>query len=283
MAVLQSVVRYGYAPFVLLVFPFIAIAIVSGGGAPIQLGGLFLLAVGLSFAAEAIAPYERAWNERRGDGARDIAHAVVNEGSVVLSVVALPAIAAQIPWSGVWPGHWSLGAQLALAIFVADAGITLAHRASHRWPLLWRFHAVHHSATRMYGLNGLLKHPLHQAFETICGTTPLVLLGMPLDVAILLGFAAALQLLLQHSNVDIRIGPLVHVWAIAPGHRHHHRADGRRGDVNFGLFTTLWDHLLGTYSKDASAPRDGELGIAGRADYPTGYLRQLIEPFRFAR
>lgn len=283
MAVLQSVVRYAYAPFVLLTFLWAAIAIIAGDGAAIQLGGLFLLAVGLSFVAEAIAPYERAWNKERGDGVRDIAHAVVNEGSVALSVIALPAIAAEIPWSGVWPGHWSLGAQLTLAILVADAGITLAHRESHRWPLLWRFHAVHHSSTRMYGLNGLLKHPLHQAFETICGTAPLVLLGMPFDVAMLLGFAVALQLLLQHSNVDIRIGSLVHVWAVAPGHRHHHRADGRRGDVNFGLFTTLFDHLLGTYVSSASAPRDGELGVAGSTDYPTPYLRQLMEPFRFGR
>ncbi len=283
MAVLQSVVRYAYAPFVLLFFPSVAIAIVAGGGAAIELGGLFLVAVGLSFAAEAISPYEQTWNKERADRARDFAHAVVNEGSVALSVLAIPLIAAQIPWSGVWPGDWSLGAQLALAILVADAGITLAHRASHRLPILWRFHAVHHSPTRMYGLNGLLKHPLHQGFETLCGTTPLVLLGMPIDVAMLLGFAAAVQLLLQHSNVDIRIGPLVHVWAIAPGHRHHHRADGHRGDVNFGLFTTFWDHLLGSYASGADAPRDGELGAVGRADYPTPYLRQLIEPFRFGR
>ena len=283
MAVIPSVVRYAYAPFAFLAFSWAAITIVTDGGTVIRLGGLFLLAVMSSFAAEAIAPYEPVWNERRGDFGRDVVHAVVNEGSVVLSVLALPAIIAQFPWSGAWPGHWPLGAQLALAILVADAGITLAHRASHRWPVLWRFHAVHHSVSRMYGLNGLLKHPLHQAFETICGTLPLVLLGMPVDVAILLGFAVAIQLLLQHSNVDIRIGPLVHIWAIAPGHRHHHRADGRRGDVNFGLFTTLIDHVLGTYVCESSAPRDGELGVVGRADYPIPYLRQLIEPFRSGR
>ncbi len=283
MALLRGVVRYAYAPVAFLAFSWAAVAIVADGRTVIQLGGLFLLAVASSFAAEAIAPYEQAWNERRGDFGRDTVHAVVNEGSVVLSVLALPVLIARFPWSGAWPGHWWLGAQLALAIIVADAGITLAHWASHRLPLLWRFHAVHHSVSRMYGLNGLLKHPLHQAFEMLCGTLPLVLLGMPVDVAILLGFAVAIQLLLQHSNADIRIGPLVHAWAIAPGHRHHHRAYGRRGDVNFGLFTTFWDHLLGTYSSGADAPRDGELGVAGRADYPTPYLRQLIEPFRSGR
>ena len=63
--------------------------------------------------------------------------------------------------------------QLLLALPVADLGITLVHYASHRLPLLWRLHAVHHSVTRMYGFNGLMKHPLHQAAEAVGGVLPL--------------------------------------------------------------------------------------------------------------
>lgn len=107
---------------------------------------------------------------------------------------------------------------------MADLGITLAHYVSHRAEWLWRLHAVHHSVERMYGFNGLMKHPLHQAIETAAGTAPLVVVGMPLDVGALLGFAVAIQLLLQHSNVDMRAGPLAYLWAVAPGHRHHHLA-----------------------------------------------------------
>ena len=67
---------------------------------------------------------------------------------------------------------------------------------------------------------------------------------------------------------------------LEPGHRHHHLAHKVKGDVNFGLFTMLWDHLLGTFVKDRPQPRDGELGVAGRPDYPVGYSAQLVEPFR---
>jgi hypothetical protein len=48
---------------------------------------------------------------------------------------------------------------------------------------------------------------------------PLILIGMPSQVAVLLSFAVGLQLLLQHSNVDMCIGPLRYIWAVAPVHR----------------------------------------------------------------
>jgi sterol desaturase/sphingolipid hydroxylase (fatty acid hydroxylase superfamily) len=55
--------------------------------------------------------------------------------------------------------------QVLSAILIADLGITLVHLASHKIGVLWRFHAVHHSITRFSGLNGLMKHPLHQTVE----------------------------------------------------------------------------------------------------------------------
>lgn len=126
-----------------------------------------------------------------------------------------------------------------MAIIVADFGITLCHYSSHRIEWLWRFHAVHHSVKRMYGFNGLIKHPVHQALEVTAGTLPLVLVGMPFEVGLLLGFAVAIQLLLQHSNADMTIGPLRHFLALAPVHRFHHQKWAGIGDVNFGLFTCL--------------------------------------------
>ena len=253
----------------------------AGGSAPGVLLPLLLLAVAVSFALERAIPYEASFNRDTGDTGRDVAHSLVNESANVLAVLALPLAAAWLPEVGTWPVAWPLWAQLALAISVADLGITLAHWASHRVSLLWRFHAVHHSVERLYGLNGLMKHPLHQAFELVCGTAPLVVLGLPQNLAWLLAFAVALQLLLQHSNADLRLGPLTRIWAVAPVHRFHHVARAGEGDVNFGLFTTLGDRLLGTAHFDARrrfAP--GDFGIALRPHYPKGYLAQLREPFR---
>lgn len=275
-----KLLKYAYAPLFFAGFLGAALMLVQAGAPKWTLPLLLLAAIAVSFVVERIAPYEAAWNEDKGDGRTDLAHAVVNETFAMTSVLALPLLAAHVAHFDLWPTQWPLWAQWLLAIVGADVGLTLAHYASHRIEFLWRLHAVHHAAPRLYGFNGLMKHPLHQAIELAAGTTPLVLMGLPSEAAWLLSFAVAIQLLLQHSNVDMRIGPLVYVWAVAPGHRHHHLASKTDGDVNFGLFLSLWDHLLGTFVTDRPMPRDGDVGVAGRPDYPRGYIAHLIEPFR---
>lgn len=278
---LRTALRLGYAPLFFAGWLTVAVVCSDAGRQPAILGPLLLAAIATSWLAERLAPYEPAFNHALGDGRRDLAHALVNESANTLSVLAMPAAVALAPRLGGWPHDWPVAMQVGLAILIADAGITLAHMASHRFALLWRFHAVHHSVQRMYGFNGLMKHPLHQAFELTAATVPLVLLGMPQQVAWLLTFAVAIQLLLQHSNVDMRVGALGAIWAVAPAHRFHHLARAGDGDVNFGLFTSLWDHLLGTFHRDAGrrfAP--GDLGVAGRPDFPRAYVAQLAEPFR---
>ncbi|KAF0865244.1 sterol desaturase family protein [Pseudomonas sp. LD120] len=242
---------------------------------------LFAAALLVSFLAEWLLPYERAWNRSQGDRLRDGLHALVNESLNALGLLALPGLVALLAYDGLWPGGWPLWGQLLLAIVIADCGITLAHYGSHRWAWLWRLHAVHHSVQRMYGFNGLLKHPLHQLLEASAGLLPLVLMGIPLPVAQLLALAIAIELLLQHSNVDMRLGGLRWVFAWAPVHRFHHMKYGRAGDVNFGLFFNCWDRLLGTafYRHDYSM-RHGDLGIGSRPDYPQDYWPQVLEPFK---
>ncbi|MBX3491571.1 MAG: sterol desaturase family protein [Parvibaculum sp.] len=277
----MTLFRSLYAPAYFLTFVAGAAMLVSTGASPLWLIALLIVAVATSLVAERIAPFEAEWNHSHGDAKRDMAHALVNESSILILVLLLPFIASLVPWPSVWPTSLPFWAQLLLAILLLDAGISFAHFASHRIPLLWRFHAVHHSVRRMYGFNGLLKHPVHQLIEISVGTLPWLLMGIPQDVAIVGAFAVAIQLHLQHSNFDMRPGPLAYLWAVAPVHRHHHIASATEGDVNFGLFFTIWDVLLGTAQfRSSDYIRAGQVGIAGRSDYPERYLAQLVEPFR---
>ncbi len=277
----RTLLRYGYLPLMAVGLNAGAIALVAAGSAKIWLGVLLLSAIGLSFAAERVIPYGREWNRSHGDSLRDAIHATVNEAANFSTLLLLPVFTSLLAFDGAWPSHWPFAVQVVFSILVLDLGITLAHYASHRIDLLWRFHAVHHSVKRMYGFNGLMKHPLHQAIETVSGTAPLILLGLPTDVATVLVFAVAIQLLLQHSNADYWVGPLRHVLAVNEVHRFHHQKEAELGDVNFGLFTTLWDHCLGTFHHDVRERfRSDELGIGAEPGYPVAYLPQLIEPFR---
>lgn len=272
----------GYVPFQLVVVNGLALAVIAGGAGAIVLALLFALAVATSFLAESLLPYSVQWNVSKGDVSRDIIHATVNETLNIASLGMIPALAAFDCGFEAWPHRWPFVAQTLAAIAVLDLGVTLAHYASHRLPWLWRFHAVHHSVERMYGFNGLMKHPVHQSIEMAAGTLPLVLVGMAVEIGAALAFMTAIQLLVQHSNVDFRLGPLRTWLATAEIHRLHHRADPALGDVNFGLFTTIGDRLLRTLRDRPAGLQlsSSELGIDGEPDYPSTYFSQLIRPFR---
>lgn len=279
----SALLRFAYWPVFALGFGGIGIHGIRSGWGVVPLGLLLFAAITVSFVAERALPYAEEWNQPRGDQLRDGIHVVVNETLATLSIAVLPAITGALGSvaRGTWPHGLPFAVQLAGSLVVFDVGITLAHHASHRVAWLWRFHAVHHSVKRMIGVNGILKHPVHQTLEMIAGTLPLVVLGIPFEIASALAWLTAVQLLLQHSNVDYRLGPLRPLVAGAELHRLHHRKEPGRGDVNFGLFTSLVDRLLGTFDPDTRERLDSDaLGIAGEPDHPTAYLAQLLEPFR---
>jgi len=266
----------------LLGFNGTAIALIAADAPHALLAPLMLAAIAVSFLVERVIPYRELWNEPQDDVARDVAHAAVNETFALASVLALPAIASVVTVWQVWPDGIPFVAQVLLAIVVFDFGITVAHWLSHRWGPLWRLHAVHHSITRCYGFNGLMKHPLHQGVELLFGIATLLLVGISQPVTWALAFAVAIQLLMQHSNADYRVGWLRYVLSLNEGHRFHHLRWAGIGDVNFGLFTLIYDHLLlRSFSFDPHKRfTSDDLGIAKEPDFPTGYLDQLAKPFR---
>ena len=276
----HKLLRYGLFPLIFLGGNALGIVLITNGNPLWQRPMVLVAAIGIMLMAERVLPYEAQWNKNHGDASRDTLHALVNTTLNYVGIWSLPVFAGLGIFAGYWPHAWPFWLQLVFAIMVLDLGVTLTHYASHRVNILWPFHAVHHSVARMYGFNGLMKHPVHQFIETIGGITPLLLLGIPPTVAAAVAFAVALQLLLQHSNVDYRTGPLKYVFAIAEVHRFHHRKGAGLGDVNFGLFTTIWDHLLGTFYYSSKRLPSDSLGIGDRPDYPHDYVAQLLEPFR---
>ena len=277
---MQSILRFGLFPTLLIGGNALGIWMVQTGVPIWQRIAVLIAIISFVFWAERVIPYTDAWNNDHGDSLCDVLHAAVNTTLNYLGIWMLPLFASLGLFAGWWPHQWPFWVQVIFAILVLDIGVTLTHYLSHRWMPLWRFHAVHHSVERMYGFNGLMKHPIHQTIETVGGVAPLLLLGIPTPVAAAVIFAVAIQLLLQHANVDYRTGPLKYLFAIAEVHRFHHRKEARLGDVNFGLFTTLWDHFLGTFYYTPERVAASELGIGDRDTYPRSYGAQIVEPFR---
>lgn len=280
MSVLNGIVRYGYAPFMLLGLNGAAFWMVYQGYHYGWLALLLLMAFVAAHMAERIAPWFDEWNDPHHDDQVNLVHAIVYEGSNINGVLMIPLIVWLFPVNGIWPTEWPLIGQVLLAIVIADFAFMFVHWLSHKYPLLWRLHAVHHGVDRLYGFNGLVRHPLHQALDMVVATLPLVLLGMPVQVAVLLGFAVTIQLIVQHSNVAAALGPFRNIMSIGQIHHLHHVNWGKEGDCNFGLFLTLWDRLFGTFHPQPPRPiTAADMGIDEVPNFPKSYLEQLIFPF----
>lgn len=279
----QLFARYVYVPCMLLGINGCAVICVGNGLRFWQMALLLMLAICLARLAEHILPYESEWNESHGDAGKDVTHGFAYELSGLAGLLWLQLIALTVPWQGLWPREWPLGLQLIAAIIATDLAVTLLHYASHHVSWLWKLHCVHHGVHRLYGFNGLVRHPLHQQLDLVVAVLPLVLLGMPFAVTVLLGLAMSVQLILQHSNVDYCLGPFRHVLAIGPTPRLHHVSWKDEGDVNFGLFFTMWDRLLGTFrASSQQLPAAGDIGLQDEPCYPQCYWAQLALPFRTA-
>ena len=151
------------------------------------------------------------------------------------------------------------------------------HWLSHRVDWLWRLHALHHSAERLYWLNGERRHPLSALLLASPSLLILVCLGAPSPLVGTWFCIVAVHLAFQHANLDYTVGGLRAVLGVAEVHRWHHKREYEEAQVNFGEFWMLWDHLFRTYRFAKNGVHAGEVGI--RATMPNRYWAQIKWPF----
>ena len=152
-----------------------------------------------------------------------------------------------------------LGALL-LILFITF-GSYWAHRALHRFPILWRFHAVHHSVEDMDAANSYV-HPFDVLVERVLLIALGVLLKVDFETFVWASAFITFYDRLIHSRSPINFGFLRHVLVDNRHHFIHHSLNPAHYDRNFGTYFTLWDRLFGTYFQ----PDSNELGPTGLTD-----------------
>lgn len=271
-----------------LVYP----VFIGGGGAAIIAGHQIGYNIGLvstlvSVAAlcgvvalERLLPFERHWLRDKQDTRTDIVHYLVNYFSKQLALLIYAATVGKISlFSSLWPAHWPFALQIVVVLIIIDLCLYWVHRLSHRSELLWYFHAVHHSSERLYWLNGEKRHPLHQVLEGLPGISIVALVGAPPPVLIAALALLGINMMLQHGNIDYKAGLFRYVFAVAENHRWHHEKHIIKSRANFGALFNIWDLLFGSYYYNGNDNYVREVGIAGEAQLPKGYLGQLNYPF----
>jgi sterol desaturase/sphingolipid hydroxylase (fatty acid hydroxylase superfamily) len=171
-----------------------------------------------------------------------------------------------------------------LAVVVLDLGLYAQHRAMHRIPALWRWHAPHHSDPEVDASTALRFHPGEMVFSVAWKGLLVLALGPPVAAVVVFETLLAVLPALHHANgrLPARLEQGLGLVLITPRlHRWHHDADGGAASGNYGFSTSLWDRLFGTLV----VGRDGQdaptrLGLkevparAGSALWPS-----LTQPF----
>ena len=147
---------------------------------------------------------------------------------------------------------WPIWVKMLVALFVNDMGAYWGHRATHAFPMLWKFHAVHHSAEHMDWLVNTRAHPFDMVFTRLSGLAPVYLLGLAqtkgnhFDAAVAtVTIAGTIWSFFIHSNVRIRLGPLE--WLIStPAFHHWHHTNDQHRDRNFAAIFPIIDKVFGT-------------------------------------
>jgi ornithine lipid hydroxylase len=239
-------------------------------------------------AAERLLPFRRDWNRSHRDVPADVAYLATGATVHSLAQPVLGLVGAVLlrVWQGPagrgsWPNSWPLVAQLALALLVAELGHWLFHKVSHERDLVWRVHALHHAAPRLYWLNATRFHPVDLFALIACQTLPLIALGIGAPALAAYAIFTSVYGQLQHGNVDLDTSAFDGIFSTPTLHRWHHANDVRIANANYGAVLILWDRLFGTFH-DPGRPFDGRVGLDGLPGFPTGLVDQLLSPVRWA-
>jgi len=265
------------------------IALMNRGNSPEAVTGWIIFASYLGVALlERLFPLHPEWSRSHGDVRTDIALAVtngvVNLGAQPLVLAGSVGIAtwASANYGGtIWPNEWPLVVQIFPALILAELVEYTCHRAMHEVPWLWRFHAPHHSARRLYWLNALRFHPADIFLVGPGKLIPLAALGADGRVLALVLIFSAVHGVYQHANLPCRLGALNWIFSMAELHRWHHSPLTAEANHNYGGNLIFWDIVFGTrwLPKDREPPTS--TGIADLPNFPDGYVAVIAAPFRW--
>jgi sterol desaturase/sphingolipid hydroxylase (fatty acid hydroxylase superfamily) len=167
--------------------------------------------------------------------------------------------------------------ELIFAFFITDLFQYWAHRIFHSHAYLWRFHSVHHSTKHMDWLAGSRTHFVDIFFTRATTFIPLYVLGFSQPVFTTYIVFMAVHAVLIHANTRINFGVLKYIIATPQYHHWHHCEDPKYYGKNFATIFPFIDVIFGTYYLPGNVWPEGT-GLH-EANYPKGYLKQLVYPF----
>lgn len=179
----------------------------------------------------------------------------------------------------------SEGLAALLAFLVLDFAIWLSHLLSHKVPVFWRIHRMHHSDVNIDVSTALRFHPIEIVLSMLYKVAIVVALGAPAVSVILFEIVLNGAAMFNHANFKLPLwfDKILRILIVTPDmHRVHHSVEQNETDSNYGFNLSIWDRMFGTYTDQ---PKDGHDGMTiglpqWQEDGPTKLNWSLMVPFR---
>lgn len=245
----------------------------------IWLGGLVLFALW-----ETLAP-------DRARGLSRISRWPSNLGMSAISSIILFALAPlSSAGASIWADHQGIGllrlvkldaaTSSLVAILILDLALWAQHVATHKVPLLWRLHRVHHLDTDLDVTTASRFHPIEIIGSQVWMSLVVVLLGASTESVVLHATLVAAFAQFNHANARLpsAIEPWVaRVFATPTFHRVHHSVIPSEANTHFGNVLSIWDRLAGFVTPNPLGGQDAlVLGVEPWRDSRWQRLDRLL-------
>ncbi len=220
-----------------------------------------------------------------------------NWAILALDVLTLRAMAVALPLLAVGAAldagtnGWGLMNVLEVPLWIGavatilffDFAIWLQHLITHKVPLLWRFHRVHHADRDIDVTTATRFHPVEIALSMLLKIGLVYLLGAPALGMVLFEIILNGTAMFNHANMRLPLwlDALLRRILVTPDmHRVHHSCLRHEHDSNYGFALSVWDRLFGTYVAQPERGHDGmTVGLQWQDERPLQLGWSLMLPF----
>lgn len=174
----------------------------------------------------------------------------------VLFATAIFTLQPTIHTMTAWTAHHQFGllpwlslpvwAEVVVGCLLMDLTFYYWHRLNHEWPLLWRFHQVHHIDPDMDVTTAMRFHCVEVAYSSVFRVVQLGLIGLSPLTFLLYEFLFQANTYFHHSNIRLPMHfecLLNRVWVTPRMHGIHHSQVRAQRNQNYGSVFTFWDRL----------------------------------------
>lgn len=183
---------------------------------------------------------------------------------------------------------WPVWLEMLIAFIVLDFAIWLQHLASHKVPMLWRLHQMHHADVDFDVTTAIRFHPVEIALSMLWKIICVFALGPAPEAVVLFEIVLNACAMFNHANIALPTGVdrILRLVLVTPDmHRVHHSVQHHEHDSNYGFNLSIWDRIFRTYTPQPEKGHDGmTIGLPPyqNAD-PTRLAWSLSLPFRKQR